>query len=91
MRADFYSRCLDHTELSLCLEANLHNVPRMKPPQLQEAIEQRLALAAATAEKGLVDALLTDVGRRTRRSGGTGACARATPGEASPPQQYPDQ
>ena len=62
MRADFYSRCLDHTELSLCLEANLYNVPRMTSAQLRAAIEQRLALAAATAEEGLVDALLADVG-----------------------------
>lgn len=62
IRADFYSHCLEHKELSRCLEANLFNVPRMEVEQLRETIEQRLTLAGATAEAGLLDALLSDVG-----------------------------
>jgi hypothetical protein len=62
IRADFYANCLDHPKLSELLEANLFNVPRMEGPQLREAIEQRLALAAARAEPGLIDSLLADVG-----------------------------
>ena len=34
----------------------------MKPDQLREAIEKRLALAGARAEEGLTDALLADAG-----------------------------
>ncbi len=62
LRADFYAHCLEHAELSRCLEANLYNVPRMTQEQLRETIEKRLALASANAEAGLVDSLLEDVG-----------------------------
>ena len=62
LRADFYAHCLEHAELSRCLEANLYNVPRMNPSQLRETIEKRLALASAHAEPGLIDSLLSDVG-----------------------------
>jgi WD40 repeat protein len=62
LRADFYAHCLEHAELSRCLEANLYNVPRMTQEQLRETIEKRLALASASAEPGLVDSLLEDVG-----------------------------
>src|SRR5579872_139414 len=62
LRADFYSRCLQHPGLSRCLENNLYNVPRMTADQLRMAIEKRLALAGGHAEGGLIDAVLTDVG-----------------------------
>jgi formylglycine-generating enzyme required for sulfatase activity len=62
LRADFYSHCLEHPELSRRLEANLYNVPRMDAKQLRDTIEKRLALAAAHAETGLIDSLLADVG-----------------------------
>jgi len=62
LRADFYANCLNHTELSACLDTNLYNVPLMSPPRLREAIESRLALAGARAEPGLMDSLLADVG-----------------------------
>jgi WD40 repeat protein len=62
LRADFYSHCLEHKELSQSLEANQYNVPRIEPAQLHETIEKRLALAAARTEAGLIAALLTDVG-----------------------------
>jgi Tol biopolymer transport system component len=62
VRADFYGNCLDHPKLGACLHTNLYNVPLMSPPQLREAIENRLALAGARAEGGLIDALLADVG-----------------------------
>src|SRR5262249_42234346 len=54
--------CLDQPELGRRLDTNLYNVPLMSPPQLREAIENRLALAAARAEGGLINALLADVG-----------------------------
>jgi WD40 repeat protein len=62
VRADFYANCLDHAKLGACLDANLYNVPLMSHRQLREAIENRLALATARAEVGLIDALLADVG-----------------------------
>jgi WD40 repeat protein/DNA-binding winged helix-turn-helix (wHTH) protein len=62
LRADFFSRCVDHRQLSLCLERNLYNVPRMTADQLREGIEKRLQLAGASAETGLIHALLQDVG-----------------------------
>jgi WD40 repeat protein/DNA-binding winged helix-turn-helix (wHTH) protein len=62
MRADFYGECLQHEELSRCLERNLYNLPRMTTEQLLEAIERRLALAAARTEPGLTESLLADVG-----------------------------
>ena len=62
LRADFYGHCLDYPKLSACLDTNLYNVPLMSPPQLREAIENRLALASARAEAGLIDSLLADVG-----------------------------
>lgn len=62
LRADFYAHCLEHAQLSRCLEANLYNVPRMTHEQLRETIEKRLALAAARAEPGLIDSMLEDVG-----------------------------
>ena len=62
LRADFYAHCLDHPDLSDCLNTNHYNVPLMRSPQLREAIENRLALAGARAEAGLIDSLLADVG-----------------------------
>lgn len=62
LRADFYSNCLEHPELSHCLESNLYNLPRMTHEQLRESIEKRLSLASAHAESGLLDSLLDDVG-----------------------------
>jgi hypothetical protein len=62
VRADFYANCLDHPKLGACLDTNLYNVPLMSPPQLRDAVENRLALSAARAEGGLIDALLADVG-----------------------------
>jgi WD40 repeat protein len=62
LRADFYGHCLEHPKLRECLDTNVYNVPLMRQPQLREAIENRLALAAARAEAGLIDALLADVG-----------------------------
>jgi hypothetical protein len=62
LRADFYGNCLDYPKLSACLDTNNYNVPPMSPPQLREAIENRLALAGARAETGLIDSLLADVG-----------------------------
>jgi hypothetical protein len=50
LRADFYANCLDHHALSQCFETNLYNVSLMSHVQLREAIEKRLALAAARAE-----------------------------------------
>jgi hypothetical protein len=62
IRADFYAQCLDHPKLLELLESHAYNVPRMDAPQLRDAIEQRLRLAAARAEPGLIDSLLADVG-----------------------------
>jgi DNA-binding winged helix-turn-helix (wHTH) protein len=61
LRADFYAQCLEHAELSLCLQANQYNVPRMSREQLRESMERRLQLAAAQAEPGLIDSLLEEV------------------------------
>jgi WD40 repeat protein/DNA-binding winged helix-turn-helix (wHTH) protein len=62
LRADFYAQCLEHAELSRCLETNLYNVPRMSREQLRESMERRLQLAATQAEPGLIDSLLEEVG-----------------------------
>jgi hypothetical protein len=62
LRADFYANCLDHPELSVALNKNLYNLPLMSSPQLLVAIENRLSLAAAHAETGLIDSLLADLG-----------------------------
>lgn len=62
LRADFYGHCLEHSGLSRCLEANLYNVPRMRPEQMRETIEKRLKLAGGRAEPGLIDSLLEDAG-----------------------------
>ena len=62
LRADFYAHCLDHPQLSKCLERNLSNVPRMPQAKLRESIEKRLQLAGAGAEAGLIDSLLEDSG-----------------------------
>jgi WD40 repeat protein/DNA-binding winged helix-turn-helix (wHTH) protein len=62
LRADFYSHCLEHPGLSRCLESNLYNVPRMTHEQLRHSIKERLELAGAHAESGLIDSLLDDVG-----------------------------
>jgi hypothetical protein len=62
VRGDFYGHCLEYPKLSSCLETNLYNVRLMSHPQLQEAIENRLVLAGAVAEGGVIDSLLADVG-----------------------------
>jgi DNA-binding winged helix-turn-helix (wHTH) protein len=61
LRADFYAQCLEHAELSRCLQTNQYNVPRMSREQLRESMERRLQLAAAQAEPGLIDSLLEEV------------------------------
>jgi WD40 repeat protein len=60
LRADFYAHCLAHPRLKPFLEQNF-SVLLMKPEQLREAIESRLALAGVRAEDGLTDTLLADV------------------------------
>ena len=62
LRADFYANCLDHPRLSSSLAANLYNLPRMTADRLRESTEKRLALAGASAETGLIDSVLEDVG-----------------------------
>src|SRR5262245_11710266 len=62
LRADFYAPCLDHAQLSRCLETNLYNLPRMAPDQMRQTIENRLRLVEGRAEPGLIDSLLEDVG-----------------------------
>jgi WD40 repeat protein len=62
LRADFYGHCLEYPSLGAALDTNPYNVPGMSPAQLRQAIENRLALAAASAEAGLIDSLLADVG-----------------------------
>lgn len=62
LRADFYANCLEHRELSHCLEGNIYNLPQMGLEQMRESVERRLALAGAHAEPGLVDSLLSDAG-----------------------------
>lgn len=62
IRADFYANCLEHAALRRCLESSLFNVPRMSTDKLKESIESRLLLAGASAENGLVESLLEDVG-----------------------------
>jgi WD40 repeat protein len=62
VRADFYAQCLENPNLSATLQANLYNVPGIGPLQLREAIENRLALASASSDSGLIDSLLADVG-----------------------------
>jgi signal transduction histidine kinase len=61
LRADFYANCLDHPDLTRHLETNLYNVGPVRPTQLSELIEKRLALAGAGVEPGLLDTLLTEV------------------------------
>ncbi len=62
LRADFYAQCLEHPELSRRLAMNQYNVPRMNREQLRECIERRLQLASSSAESGLIDTLLEEVG-----------------------------
>jgi hypothetical protein len=62
LRADFYRPCFDHALLTKRIGANLYNVPRASRERLRQVIERPLALAAAEAEPGLVDAILEDVG-----------------------------
>ena len=62
LRADFYANCLEHAQLSRVLETSLYNVPRMAVEQLHKSIEKRLSLAGGSAESGLIDSLLADVG-----------------------------
>jgi len=62
LRADFFGNCLRHGELSRHLAANLYNVQRLSAAGLRETIENRLALAAARPEEGLIELILSDVG-----------------------------
>jgi WD40 repeat protein len=62
MRADFYSQCLNHENLSRNLESNIFNVSAMNRAHLQESIEKRICLSGARMEQGLVNRLLDDVG-----------------------------
>src|SRR5262249_32925064 len=62
LRADFYAQCLEHPELGRRMGINQYNVPRMSREQLRECIERRLQLASASAEPGLIDSLLEEVG-----------------------------
>lgn len=56
------AHCLDYPALSRALEANLHNLSLISPPQVRDNIEKRLALAGGSAEVGLLDSLLVDAG-----------------------------
>lgn len=62
LRADFYANCLEHPALSIALETNLYNLPRMSHTQLRTSIEKRLQLTEGQTEPGLIDSLLADVG-----------------------------
>ena len=62
IRSDFYAHCVEHPELAGCMGTSLYNLPRMTAEKLRESIEKRLQLAGASAEPGLIDSLLQDVG-----------------------------
>ncbi len=62
LRADFYSHCWEHPELTRRMGTNQYNVRRASADRLREVIEKPLALAGAKAQPGLVDAILSDVG-----------------------------
>ena len=62
LRADFYSHCWEHSQLTARLAANQYNVRRANRERLREAIEKPLAIAGASAEAFLVDEILDDVG-----------------------------
>jgi Novel STAND NTPase 1/TIR domain/Protein of unknown function (DUF1566) len=62
LRADFYSHCWQHPELLKRTAANQYNVGRLSPEGLRQVIEKPLALAGATAELGLVEGILNDLG-----------------------------
>ncbi len=62
LRADFYSHCWEFPRLWQRLAVNQVAVRRMHRQQLRDAIEKPLALIGATAEPGLIDAILSDVG-----------------------------
>ena len=62
LRGDFYSHCIDHTELGRHLASNQFSVPRMRREQLCQAIEKPLAFAGASPEPGLIEAILSEVG-----------------------------
>ena len=79
LRADFYANCLTHEALKPHLQRN-YSLLLMKPDQLREAIEKRLALAGTRAEDGLTDALLADVGTEPGNLALAGARARAALG-----------
>lgn len=65
LRADFYSHCWEHDELTSRMGKNQYNVQRVSAEHLRDAIEKPLALAGAKAQPGLVDALLNDVGDKS--------------------------
>jgi hypothetical protein len=62
LRADFYSHCWEHSELTARMGVNQYNVRRASTERLREVIEKPLALAGANPELGLVDAILNEVG-----------------------------
>ena len=62
LRADFYSHCWVHPELPKRIAANQFPIQRMDRTHLREAIVKPLALAGVSAESGLVEALLNEVG-----------------------------
>ena len=63
IRADFYSRCAAHSELSDLMAANHVLVGPMRRDELRRAIEQPAERAGLRIEPELVDALLSDVER----------------------------
>ena len=62
LRADFYSYCWEHPELTKRMSTNQYNVRRASAERLRDVIEKPLALAGAKAQPGLVDAILSDAG-----------------------------
>jgi len=62
LRADFYSYCWEHPELTKRMSANQYNVRRASAERLRDVIEKPLALAGAKAQPGLVDDILSDAG-----------------------------
>jgi len=62
LRADFYGHSWQHGSLPERLTRNQYAVPSVKPSQLREMIEKPLVLAGATAEAGLIETILHEIG-----------------------------
>jgi len=62
LRADFYSDCWVHADFPRRIVANQFAIQRMAPEKLRQAIIEPLKTCHGSAEEGLVEALLSDVG-----------------------------